>query len=304
VSFFIFFATNVLPGNVAQVVLGRNATPAQVRRLDRTLHLDRPFFARYTSWLGAAVTGDFGQSAVQIAQGATSAPVAHELAAPIRNSAILAGFTIILMVPLALILGVIAGLRAGRPTDHVVSTTSLVIGSVPEFVFGTILILIFFSWLGLFPPVAVLPPGQTPLSHISVIVLPVLTLLGVTLAAGIRQIRAGMIEVLQTDYVTLARINGLPSRRVLWRYALRNALAPSVQILAQSIQYLIGGIVVVESVFNYSGLGSFLVNAVKLRDIPEIEAVALLLATIYILINIVADLLVVLLVPKLRTGLK
>lgn len=302
-SAFIFFATNVLPGNVAQVVLGKDATPSSVAQLDRKLHLDRPVIERYISWLGGVVTGNLGQSAVQLAQGAPSAPVAKAITAPLRNSVILAGLTILLMIPLSVVLGVIAGVRAGRPTDHAISITSLVIGAFPEFVFGTVLILIFFNELNLLPPVTVLGPGKTPFSHFSVLILPVATLLGVTLAAGVRQIRAGMIEVMQVDYVALAQINGLPRRRVLWRYALRNAMAPSVQIIAQNILYLMGGIIIVESVFNYPGIGTFLVNAVATRDVTEVEAVAILLAAVYILVNILADLIVVLLVPKLRTGL-
>jgi peptide/nickel transport system permease protein len=302
-SFFIFFATNVLPGNVASVVLGKDATRANVAQLERRLDLDHPMLARYWSWLSGVVTGNFGQSAVQLAQGATGASVASAIATPVANSLILAGITIVLMIPLSVALGVFAGVRAGRPSDHAISMTSLVIGAFPEFVFGTLLILIFFTALNLLPPVAVLPPGEGPLDHFTVLILPVLTLLGVTLASGIRQVRAGMIDVLQRDYVSYAQINGVPRRRLLWRYELRNALAPSVQITAQNIQYLLGGIIVVESVFNYPGLGSFLVNAVTERDVPEVEAIAIILAAVYIAINIVADLIVVFLVPRLRTGL-
>jgi peptide/nickel transport system permease protein len=300
-SFFIFFATNVLPGNVASVVLGKDATPANVAQLDHRLDLDRPLLVRYWSWLSGVATGNLGQSAVQLAQGATSAPVAAAITTPVVNSLILAGITIVLMIPLSIGLGVVAGLRAGRPTDHVISLTTLVIGAFPEFVFGALLILIFFTELKLLPPVAVLPPGEGPLDHVTVLVLPVLTLLGVTLASGIRQVRGGIIDVLQRDYVVYAEINGVPRRRLLWRYALRNALAPSVQITAQNIQYLLGGIIIVESVFDYPGLGSFLVNAVTARDVPEVEAIAIMLAAVYIAINILADLIVVFLVPKLRT---
>jgi peptide/nickel transport system permease protein len=303
VSAFIFFATQVLPGSVAQIVLGRSATPAAIKQLDQRLHLNRPIVERYLSWLGGAVTGDFGNSAVQIAQGAQSAPVANEISEPLQNSLILAGFTVILLIPLSAVLGVFAATRAGRPSDHAVSLTSLVIGAFPEFVFGTLLILIFFSWLNVLPPLALIPPGDSPLQHLNELVLPVLTLLGVTLAAGIRQVRAGMIDVLRRDYVAVAQINGISRRRVLWRYGLRNALPAAVQITAQNIQYLLGGIIIVESVFAYPGLGTFLVNAVNVRDVTQVEAVALILATAYIAINIIADVAVVLLVPKLRTDL-
>ncbi|MBS1843030.1 MAG: ABC transporter permease [Actinobacteria bacterium] len=302
-SAFIFFATQILPGNVAQVVLGRNATPQSVASLEAKLGLDEPVVTRYVDWLGNAVTGDFGDSAVQLGQGAKSAPVASELGEPLRNSLILAGITVLLMIPLSFLLGVYAATRAGKPGDHITSLTSLVIGAFPEFVFGTLLILVFFSLLNVLPPVALVPPGTSPLAEPEALVLPILTLLGVTLAAGIRQVRGGMIDVLESNFVALAEINGLPRRRILWRYALRNALPASIQIIAQNILYLLGGIIIVESVFAYPGVGTFLVEAVNTRDVTAVEAVSLILAAIYISINILADFLVVVLVPKLRTRL-
>lgn len=303
VSFFIFFATQALPGNVAEVVLGKNATPEALAQAEARLGLDESFLHRYADWLGGMVTGDLGDSAVAVAQGAPSAPISKEVGEPFRNSAILAGTVIIFMIPLSVLLGLIAALRAGRPVDHVTSMTSLVIGAFPEFVFGTLLIFLFFTQLDWFKPVALIPPGESPLSHLNLMVLPVLTALGVVLAAGVRQIRAGMIETLREDYVAIARINGLPDRRIRWRYALRNALPAGVQITAQNVQYLLGGIIVVEALFAYPGIGTYLVNAVNVRDVGAVEAVAMILATIYIAINILADLIVVLLVPKLRTGL-
>jgi peptide/nickel transport system permease protein len=168
---------------------------------------------------------------------------------------------------------------------------------------GTLLIYVFFNQLGLLPPVALLSPGQSPFSNPDALILPVLTLLAVAVGAGVRQVRAGMAEVLQQDYVHFARLNGVPEGRVLWRYALRNALAPSVQIIAQNLQYLVGGIIIVESVFAYPGIGTYLVNAVTTRDVIEVQAAAVVLAALYIVINVIADLIVVFLVPKLRTGM-
>jgi peptide/nickel transport system permease protein len=151
------------------------------------------------------------------------------------------------------------------------------------------------------PPVSLIAPGTSPLAEPDALVLPVLTLLGASLAASIRMVRAGMVETLRAEYVTMARLNGLGERAVVIRYALRNALAPSVQVFAQNIQYLVGGIVVTEYLFNYPGLGKELVDAVAIRDVREVQSVALLIAAFYVLVNIVADFLVVLLVPKLRT---
>jgi peptide/nickel transport system permease protein len=205
------------------------------------------------------------------------------------------------MVPLSLLLGAVAAKRATRPADHVISITSLILISLPEFVLGALLILFFFSWLDVLSPVALIPPGTNPLSEPDKLVLPVLTLLGVTLAASMRMVRAGMIETLRADYVQMARLNGFRERTVVSRYAMRNALAPSVQVFAQNIQYLIGGIIVVEYLFAYSGIGKELVDSVGIRDVRAVQSITILLAAIYIGVNILADLAVVLLTPKLRT---
>jgi peptide/nickel transport system permease protein len=282
--------------------LGRNATPATVHALEAKLGIDHSLFSRYTTWLGNVVHGNFGNSAVAMAESRPNPTIGSTLGDPLYNSFVLAAITTIVLIPLTLVLGAIAGIRGGRKLDHAISFPSLVFGGLPEFVTGTLLIFILFSKLNLLPPVALVAPGQSPLSTPKALIMPVLTLLVVAVGAGVRQVRAGMIEVLQQDFVHVARLNGLRERRVLWRYALRNALAPSVQIIAQNLQYLVGGIIIVESVFAYPGIGTYLVNAVTSRDVTEVQAAAMILATLYIGINIVADLIVVFLVPKLRTG--
>jgi len=302
VSILIFAATNILPGNVAELVLGRNASPARVHALSARLGYDRSPVERYLSWLGGILHGDFGHSAVAVALAQPNTSISSTLADPLWNSLVLALISTVLLIPITLLLGLIAGLRARRTADHIISTPALVLGGLPEFVTGTLLIYVFFSALNLLPPVSTLRPGQSPFSHASGLVLPVMTLLAVALGAGIRQVRAGVIEVLQQDYVQFARLNGVPQRRILVRYVLRNAMAPSVQIIAQNIQYLLGGIIVVESVFAYPGIGLYLVNAVLARDTAKVEAAAIILAALYTLVNIAADLIVVYLVPKLRTA--
>jgi peptide/nickel transport system permease protein len=302
-SILIFLATQVLPGNVATIVLGKNANPQAVERVSERLNLDESLPQRYLDWAGGIIHGDLGDSAVAVAQGAESAPIGNLIETPLRNSLILAGITTLLLIPLALLLGVSAALRAGKATDHAITGSTLVFGALPEFVVGALLIAIFFSQLGLLPGVDLIGPGETPFTHPDALILPVVTLLAVTLASAVRQIRNGVIEVLGHEYVAFARLNALPRRRLLWRYVVRNSLAPSVQILAQNIQYLVGGIIIVEGVFAYPGIGQFFVNAVQTRDVPEVEAVAVILAAVYILINILADTIVVLLVPKLRTSL-
>jgi peptide/nickel transport system permease protein len=298
-SIVIFAALNVLPGNPASVILGRNATPAAERVLTQRMQLDRPATTRYFDWLGGFVHGDLGTSAVSLAQGQHES-VWSQISGPLKNSAILAAIAALFMIPLSIGLGVIGPIFPGKPVDHAISIGSLAAIALPEFVTGSLLIGIFFVWLDWLPPVALVPPGGSPLDNPSELVLPVLTLLFASLAAGVRMVRAGMGEVLQTEYVQTARLNGVAERRVLWRYALRNALAPSVQVLAQNLQWLIGGIIITESVFAYPGIGTTLVNAVGNRDISVVESVAMLIAIVYVVLNLLADLIVMLLVPKLR----
>ena len=299
-SVVIFVGTHVLPGSAASVVLGRNGSPDVVRALDKRLHLNKPLVQQYTDWLRGFVHGDLGDSAVGLAQGEKHAPIWPLISNPVKNSLILAGITALLMIPLSLGLGVLAAVFAGRWIDNVISIGSLAAIALPEFVIGSLLVGVFFVGLDVLPPVAIVPVGSNPLDDPTKLVLPVATLLLASLAAGIRMVRAGMLETLQTEYVQTARLNGLAEGKVLWRYALRNALAPAVQILAQNLQWLIGGIIITESVFAYPGIGSTLVVAVGNRDVTVVQSVAMLIAIVYIVINLVADLIVLLLVPKLR----
>jgi peptide/nickel transport system permease protein len=174
---------------------------------------------------------------------------------------------------------------------------------MPEVLIGTLVIVVFFSRLNLLPAVSSVGPGESPLSHPDALVLPVLTLLAVGTSFGIRLLRASIVEVLRDDYVTMARLNGVRERRVVSRYVLRNAMAPSVQVLAQTVMYLVGGIIIVESLFNYPGIGNTLVQSVLVRDPQMVSVIATLLAAIYIAVNILADLAVVFLVPRLRAKL-
>jgi len=302
-SMLIFVATNILPGNAAVVVLGRSATPTVLHHLEAELGINHPLAVRYLSWLGGMLHGNFGQSAVAKAEGRPDSAISFTLGSPLADSAILAGLTTLLLIPLTLLFGVLAGLFARRKLDHVISVPSVVMSGLPEFVTGTALIFIFFTELNILPPIALLNPGQSPFSDLKALILPVLTLLAVAVGSGVRQVRAGMIKILQQDFIRFARLNGIPEHRVILRYALRNALAPSVQVIAQNLQYLVGGIIIVESVFTYPGIGTYLVTAVTSRDVTEVQAAALVLAALYIVINIVADLIVVFLVPKLRTAI-
>jgi peptide/nickel transport system permease protein len=299
-SIVIFAGTVLLPGDAAGVVLGRNATPENVARLNHQMNLDHPAYREYVNWLSGFVRGDLGDSAVGLAQGAPSAPIWPLISDAVMNSVILAVIAAMFMIPLSLGLGAIAAVYAGKTIDHVISVGSLASIALPEFVIGSLLVGVFFVGLDWLPPVAIVSPGDSPLADPTKLVLPVATLLLASLAAGIRMVRAGMVEVLQTEYVQTARLNGLAEKRVLMRYAMRNALAPSVQVLAQNLQWLIGGIIITESVFAYPGIGSTLVTAVGNRDVTVVQSVAMLIAIVYVMVNLIADLIVLLLVPKLR----
>src|SRR5437763_1631413 len=278
-SVLIFAGTAVLPGDAASVVLGRGATPQAVERLNRQMHLDRPLVTQYTSWLTGFMRGDLGDSSVGLAQGEKHAPVWPLISDSLKNTAILALIAALFMIPLSLGLGAIAAVYAGKPADHLISIVGLAAIALPEFVIGSLLVGVFFVWLDWLPPVALIAPGDSPIDHPTRLILPVATLLLASLAAGVRMVRAGMVETLQTEYVQTARLNGLAERRVLMRYGMRNALAPSVQVLAQNLQWLIGGIIITENVFAYPGIGAALVGAVGNRDVTEVQSVARLIAS-------------------------
>ena len=299
VSILVFVGTELL-GDPASAILGRNATPENLAEMRELMGLDEPAIERYFDWLGGLLTGDLGNSAAGYAQGG-EVPIWDDIKGKLGNSFALAAITALIMVPLSLFFGVRAALRARRAEDHAISVSSLAVSSLPEFVIGSLLILAFFAWLDVLPPVSLIAPGESPFADPKKLVLPVLTLLGVTCAASIRMVRAGMIETLGTDYVQMARLNGFRERLVVWRYALRNALAPAVQVFAQNIQFLIGGIIVTEYLFAYPGIGQELVNAVSIRDVRVVQSLAIVVAAFYVVVNIIADLVVMLLVPKLRT---
>jgi len=303
VSVLIFLCTSVIPGDAVTVILGKNGTPETIAALQERLGLDAPLYQQYLDWLGGMLHGDLGDSAVALAQNQPDPSIATTIHDPLVNSLILGTITALLLVPLTLLLGALAGMKADRPLDHAISVPSLVFAGLPEFVTGALLIYVMFTVLDVLPPVSLVGPGESPLATPKILVLPVLTLLLVAVGSGVRQVRLGMIESLQTDCVQFARLNGIGNRRVVTRYGMRNAIANSVQTIAQNLQYLVGGIIVVESVFAYPGIGIYLVNAVVARDANKILAASIILAVLYTIINIVADLLVVFLVPKLRTEL-
>jgi peptide/nickel transport system permease protein len=297
VSFLVFAGTQLLPGDAASAILGRTATKAALAAMRAQLGLDRPVAAQYVDWLTRFVRGDLGVSL------ATREPVASFISSRVGNTFALALVTMVIMVPLSLTLGAWSGIRSGRAVDHAVSMSTLAFIALPEFVSGTILAVVFAVSLGLLPAVSLVAPGQSPFLQPALLVLPTVTLLLAGMAFNVRMVRAGVIEAMAAECVQMARLNGIPERVVISRYVLRNALGPTIQVLALTAQWLVGGVVVTETIFEYPGVGQGLVQAVAARDIPVVQSLALLIALLYIGINIAADLIVVLLVPRLRTSL-
>jgi peptide/nickel transport system permease protein len=298
VSVVVFAATQILPGDAAKAILGRLATPGAVRQLRRELGLDRSPVRQYWSWLSGLLHGNFGTSL------ANREPVWTYIGPRLVNSIVLAVATLAVLLPIAVGLGVYAGVRNGSVVDHAISQLTLSMIVLPEFVTGILLALVIGVTLSLLPPVSLLAPGQEPWSDPRLLVLPILTLLISGTAYVTRMVRAGVVEVMRTDYVQAARLNGMPERRLVIRHVLRNSMAPAVQVIALTVQWLVGGIVVVETVFQYPGIGAGLATAVQLRDIPVVQSVSILIAAFYIVVNIAADISIVLLVPKLRTTVR
>ena len=294
VSVLIFGVVQILPGDVAVMILGTSATPTDLATLRVKLGLNRPAPLRYLDWVGGTLGGDWGISLLY------QMPVRPLVLERLERSAVLAGLALVVAVPLAVGLGVISALRRNGLVDQTVGLVTLVAVSLPEFIIGTALILVLAFRFALLPPASLIDPGTSLWRAAPRLVLPTLTLVLALLAHMTRMTRASMLEVLEQPYVRAARLRGLRPRRVIWRHALRNALLPTVGIIAINVGYLLGGIVVVETVFAYPGLGRLMVDAVNHRDVPVIQMAALVIALAYALANLAADLAYAYLDPKIR----
>ncbi len=297
VTVLVFAATEVLPGDAARVVLGRGANETSLAALRAQLHLDAPVPVRYGRWLRDLCIGNLGVSLVN------GQPVSALIAPRVVNSAILLGLTGVIGIPLAIGAGIAAALLRGRRLDRFLSVATLVLAGLPEFVVGIGLILIFATvvvqWL---PPVSLVAPGASVLSKPAILVLPVATLALVIFPYVFRMTRVTMIDVLDSDYMEMASLKGLPRWRLVLVHALPNAISPTIQVVALTFAYLAGGTVMIEYLFGYSGLGQGLMSAIEARDIPIIQAIVLLLAALYVCLNVAADVASILVTPRLRGG--
>src|ERR1700760_105751 len=292
VSVVVFAATQALPGNAAVAILGRNATPARLAALTQQLHLNESALSQYTHWLGNILQGNLGISA------ATQQAVTHYISGRLAHSAFLVLVSALIAIPLSIGLGVLMAVRRDKPTDHILSVTTLALAALPEFVIGIALVLLFATNAShVLPAVSIIPPGDHAWNVPKVIILPAATLIIAVTPYISRIMRAQMVEVLESEYVTMARLKGLPNRTVIWRHAVPNAIVPAIQVSALQLAYMAGGGVLGEFVFSFPGVGSALVDAVGNRDIPEVQALTIIIASVYVVVNLIADILTILVTP-------
>ena len=294
VSALIFAGTQILPGDVASAILGQNATPEALATLRESLGLNQPVLARYFSWLAGVVTGDLGTSL------ANQQPVAELLWPRFWNTMALAAFAAIVSVPIAILLGLVTAVKRGGIFDRVINIVALAFVSLPEYFLGLLLILFLSIRFNLLPSLADTYEGMTFLEWVQATALPALTLVLVTVAQMMRMTRTAVLSVMDQAYVETAYLKGLRTKRVVTKHALPNAAAPIVNVVAFNIAYLITGVVLVEAVFNYNGLGRFMVDAVSKRDLPLVQAAALVFGAAYVILNIIADVAAIALNPRLR----
>ncbi|HEV8155120.1 MAG TPA: ABC transporter permease [Gaiellales bacterium] len=293
VSFTVFAAAEVLPGDVARTVLGPYASRQQVDQLNHKLGTDQPLVRRYLTWAGNFIKGDWGTSPI------LNVPVRPLVLDRLKNSLILAGFALLLIVPISVLLGVLAALNYGGAADRIITITGLSFVALPEFVVGTFVIVIFAVQLGWFPTSSSVPDAN-PVDIFQQLLLPSIPLMFVLFGYISRMARVGTVESLRSNYTRTAVLKGLPQRQVVGRHVLRNSLLPTITVVSVQVGYLVGGLVVVETLFSYPGIGQLILNAAISHDLPVLEPAVLMIAIIYLVANFIADVLVAVLNPRVR----
>jgi peptide/nickel transport system permease protein len=293
VSVVVFAASQLLPGDVGRTILGPYASQQQVDALDHSLGTDKPLPVRYWNWASDFVKGDWGVSPVQ------NVEVRPLVLNRLKNSLILGAFAMVLIVPFSIFMGVMAALNYGKTLDRVISITGLSFIALPEFVVGVILIVIFAVQLGWFPTSSQVP-GSNPVDWFRQLLLPAVPLGFVLFGYISRMARAGTVEALESNYVRTAILKGLPRRYVVWRHVVRNSMLPTITVVSVQVGYLVGGLVVVETLFAYPGIGQLTLESANGHDLPTLEACVLMIAIIYCVANFLADLAYGLLNPRVR----
>ena len=295
-SLVIFAGAQMLPGDVGRAILGPLADPAAVAALNHQIGTDRPVAVQYADWISHALRGDMGQS---YALHTAASPL---VVAALGNSLKLAAVAFAIVVPLSIAGGAYAAARVGRWQDRAISITGLSLSVVPEFVSSIVLILVFGVWLRWLPISAATRPGTSAFEQLRHLILPALPLVLVLFGYFVRMARAGTVAALDADYTRTAVLKGLPRYVVIGRHVLRNALLPTITVVATQLGYMIGGLVVVETLFRFQGIGSLILNAARTKDFPMLEAGVLAVGAVYVLATLLADLLQTALDPRLRTA--
>lgn len=296
VSAVVFFITSLLPGDAAQMILGQNATPETVAALRAQLGLDQPLLLRYVSWLGGMLQGDFGTSF------ASHLPVTQLVAQRVPATFELAAITTLICVPLALAIGIIAAMRRGSLLDRALVVSTMAMVAVPEFLVATVAVLIFAVKLHWVSAMSFGSPNMDLVSYLKAYALPVLTLCCVLVAQMARMTRAAIINQLDSPYLEMALLKGVPPLRAVLRHALPNAVGPIANAISLSLSYLFGGVIIIETIFSYPGLASQLVDAVSNRDLPVVQFCVMLFASCYLLLLLLADVLTIAFNPKWRSA--
>ena len=294
VSVLVFAGTEILPGDVATAILGQSATPELVALIRERLGLDDPAYLRYLHWLGGLVTGNLGTSLVN------GADLGGEVGVRLFNTFFLALLTASIAVPLSIVLGLLSALKPNGALDRTISTVTLALISLPEFLTAIILVTLFAVTWKFFPAIVNIRSDDGIIDIMRALVLPVATLVFAVLAHMVRMTRTVVLNVLTSPPIEMALLKGVPRWRILIVHALPNALAPIVNVIALNLAYLIAGIVVIETLFNVLGLGRFTVESVQNRDIPAVQVCAMIFCTVYVLLNLLADVISIIANPRLR----
>ena len=296
ISLIVFMGVEALPGDTATAYLGQSATPESLAALREEFGLNAPVHERYLNWLGGFLQGDLGDSMSK------KKPVTELIGNRFRNTVVLATAAALIGIPLAIVLGVIAGLTRDKWPDVFVSTTSIVGMTLPGFVTATILIYFFAIRLEWFPAITLVPSNVPVVELLPNIVLPIITLTLIMVAHILRLVRTNIIDVLTSDYVQMAKLKGVPHWSIVFKHALPNAMLPTINVVALTLAWLLGGVAIIETVFNYPGIGQLMITAITDRDFALVQGIAIILAVIYIALNLIADVLSMILNPKLRTA--
>ncbi len=294
VSVLVFVGTSVLPGDVAQIVLGQSATPETLAAYRAENGLDQPLYLQYASWLGDMVTGDLGTSK------AGGASISSLIGGRFGNTMFLAGVVAIISVPLSVMLGLLAAMYPATWIDRVLTFGTLSLISVPDFFIATFMVLIFAVNLGWLPAIAHISPEDTMLETIRASAMPLITLIIVVAAQMIRMTRAGILNVMNSPYIEMSILKGVGRNRIIVRHAFLNAIGPIVNVIALNLAYLVSGVVIVETIFAYPGLAKLMIDGVQTRDLPLVQACAMIFCGTYVILIILSDVAAILSNPRLR----